>query len=270
MANLWHLIGRVSITDIGDKRILFRFYYEVDRDKVVKGSPWTFNNHLLIISMLNEEEDPLEVPLNNANFYRSTIFLQGCEKVDVRKPLKRWKRLLIAKLKEWSKDLLTGWDTSLRALPRRAAVRESPWLREPGSDWGVISGPSGSKQGNDFRNQQIPNLMRNYRANLGLNLMVSLRRDSTEKQREWTNNCPNDKSAKPAERINRILDIRDNGILGKGGNLNQPIFEKDWIEELQISNDYSEGDKYVVKDRGFRFERMWLLEELCEDEVKSL
>ncbi|PPR86420.1 hypothetical protein GOBAR_AA34272 [Gossypium barbadense] len=69
MANLWHPIGGVSITDIGDKRIIFRFYCEVDRDKVIKGSPWTFNNHLLLISMLNEGEDPLEVSLNNASFW---------------------------------------------------------------------------------------------------------------------------------------------------------------------------------------------------------
>ncbi|KAH1032631.1 hypothetical protein J1N35_044805 [Gossypium stocksii] len=41
----------------------------VDRDRVVKGSPWTFNNHLLIIVILKEGEDPMEMPLNKANFW---------------------------------------------------------------------------------------------------------------------------------------------------------------------------------------------------------
>ncbi|KAH1091594.1 hypothetical protein J1N35_018851 [Gossypium stocksii] len=60
MANLWHPLGGVTITDIGEKIILFHFYYEVDRDRVVNGSPWTFNNHLLILSMLKVEDSPLE------------------------------------------------------------------------------------------------------------------------------------------------------------------------------------------------------------------
>ncbi|XP_016704246.1 uncharacterized protein [Gossypium hirsutum] len=69
MANLWHPLGGVTITDIEEKRILFRLYCEVDRDRVVKGSPYTFNNHLLIFSILKEEDNPLEVPLNHAEFW---------------------------------------------------------------------------------------------------------------------------------------------------------------------------------------------------------
>ncbi|KAA3468763.1 reverse transcriptase [Gossypium australe] len=33
---------------------------------------------------------------------------------------------------------------------------------------------------------------------------------------------------------------------------------------------YSEGNRSAIKDWGFRFERMWLLEESCEDEVQSI
>ncbi|KAK5844875.1 uncharacterized protein At4g02000-like [Gossypium arboreum] len=187
MANLWYTIRGVSITDIGEKSILFRFFCKVDRDRVVKGSPWTFNNHLFIIFMLKVGEDTLEVPLNNANFwvqipdlpsglYSENIARQFGDfigsfikydtkaitaslrnimrirvQVDVRKPLKRRKRLLVAKSKEFcvsfkyeklttfyflcgrlghgesfcpirmyhgSKDLPMEWDISLRALPR--------------------------------------------------------------------------------------------------------------------------------------------------------
>ncbi|KAK5834505.1 hypothetical protein PVK06_018386 [Gossypium arboreum] len=69
MANLWHPFGGVTITDIGEKRFLFHFYCEVDLDRVVKGWPCTFNNHLLVIHTLKEGDDPLEVPLLYANFW---------------------------------------------------------------------------------------------------------------------------------------------------------------------------------------------------------
>lgn len=35
----------------------------MDLDRVMKGAPWTFNNHLLIIHRLFEGGDPLKVPL---------------------------------------------------------------------------------------------------------------------------------------------------------------------------------------------------------------
>ncbi|MBA0850993.1 hypothetical protein Goshw_010900 [Gossypium schwendimanii] len=36
MANLWHPLGGVSITDVGEKRFVFQFYCEMDFDRVVK------------------------------------------------------------------------------------------------------------------------------------------------------------------------------------------------------------------------------------------
>ncbi|KAH1115289.1 hypothetical protein J1N35_008667 [Gossypium stocksii] len=41
-----------------------------------------------------------------------------------------------------SKDLSLGWDISLKALSRRVVFGGSPWLREPGFDWGIITGAS--------------------------------------------------------------------------------------------------------------------------------
>ncbi|MBA0630734.1 hypothetical protein Godav_002799, partial [Gossypium davidsonii] len=35
----------------------------MDLDRVLKGSPWTFNNHLLMLHQLEKEEAPLKVPL---------------------------------------------------------------------------------------------------------------------------------------------------------------------------------------------------------------
>ncbi|MBA0858815.1 hypothetical protein Goshw_000660 [Gossypium schwendimanii] len=39
MANLWHPIGGVSISDLGEKRFRFRFYTVVNIDRVLQSSP---------------------------------------------------------------------------------------------------------------------------------------------------------------------------------------------------------------------------------------
>lgn len=52
LANIWHPLEGVTITDIGEIRFLFRFYCEADLARVVKGAPWTFNNHLLVFEVL--------------------------------------------------------------------------------------------------------------------------------------------------------------------------------------------------------------------------
>ncbi|KAA3479129.1 reverse transcriptase [Gossypium australe] len=63
LANLWHPVRGVHIRDIGEKRFLFQFYHIMDMNRVLKGAPWIFNNHLLILHKLLKGEDPLKVPL---------------------------------------------------------------------------------------------------------------------------------------------------------------------------------------------------------------
>ncbi|KAK5842158.1 hypothetical protein PVK06_004487 [Gossypium arboreum] len=36
MANLWHLLGGIQISKLGEKRYLFRFFYEVDLEQGMK------------------------------------------------------------------------------------------------------------------------------------------------------------------------------------------------------------------------------------------
>ncbi|GMJ09473.1 hypothetical protein like AT3G31430 [Hibiscus trionum] len=67
MADLWHPLGGggISISNIGDKRFCFRFYNEIDLERVYDGCPWFFNNHLLLLHKLRNGEDPLQVPLEH-------------------------------------------------------------------------------------------------------------------------------------------------------------------------------------------------------------
>ncbi|KAK5844774.1 hypothetical protein PVK06_000915 [Gossypium arboreum] len=64
LASVWHPIRGVSILDLGRERYLFRFYHEVDAERVMKSGPWNFNSHLLILHRLKPREDPLVVQLN--------------------------------------------------------------------------------------------------------------------------------------------------------------------------------------------------------------
>ncbi|KAG8482089.1 hypothetical protein CXB51_027072 [Gossypium anomalum] len=60
MANLWHPVRGVQIRDLGEKRYLFQFFHIMDMERVLKDSPWTFNNHLFLINKLQWGKDPFK------------------------------------------------------------------------------------------------------------------------------------------------------------------------------------------------------------------
>ncbi|MBA0671054.1 hypothetical protein Goklo_025525 [Gossypium klotzschianum] len=69
MANLWHPVKGVQIRDLGGKRYIFKFFHIVDMERVIKWSPWTFNNHLLVLHKLQWGEDPVRIPLISSPFW---------------------------------------------------------------------------------------------------------------------------------------------------------------------------------------------------------
>lgn len=58
MANLWHPVRGVQILDLEEKRFLFQFFHSMTIEMVLKSSPWTCNNHLLLLHKLQRGEDP--------------------------------------------------------------------------------------------------------------------------------------------------------------------------------------------------------------------
>lgn len=68
LAKIWHPIEGVTITELEEKRILFRFYNELDINRVIKCIPWFFNRHLIILHRLSKGENPVQIP----------FFLQVC------------------------------------------------------------------------------------------------------------------------------------------------------------------------------------------------
>lgn len=63
IADLWHPIAGFCISNLGEKRYLFQFFHVVDMNRMLFGTPWFFNNHLLILSKILQGEDPLVSPI---------------------------------------------------------------------------------------------------------------------------------------------------------------------------------------------------------------
>ncbi|MFQ6662351.1 hypothetical protein Gotur_030209, partial [Gossypium turneri] len=191
LANLWHPLGGVSIADVGEKRFVFQFYCEMGFDRVVKGAPWTFNNHLLVFHHLKQGEDPLEVDLLYTEFWVQIynpphgFFTEAIAKqfgdfigvfvdYDVKAIIAglrnyMWIRVKVD-IRQRRKELPLEWDISLKAPPCRAATGSSVWLREPTEIWGGYQGIPKNEEGKLGKNLVELNLMRNNGANLGLNL----------------------------------------------------------------------------------------------------
>ncbi|KAG8491552.1 hypothetical protein CXB51_014809 [Gossypium anomalum] len=69
VADLWHPVGGICISDLGEKRYLFQFFHDVDVQKVLSSTPWFFNNHLIILQKVQRGEDPSAILLNFTEFW---------------------------------------------------------------------------------------------------------------------------------------------------------------------------------------------------------
>ncbi|MBA0645931.1 hypothetical protein Goklo_013961 [Gossypium klotzschianum] len=72
--------------------------------RVIVGAPWTFNTHLLIIHRIQENEDPMPIPLM---YFR--LVGHGDNFCPVR-------------LKHGMQEMELGWALSLRAQSRKATI----------------------------------------------------------------------------------------------------------------------------------------------------
>ena len=69
LASIWRPVKGVCIKELSSNLFLFQFFHELDMERVVKGGPWTFNQHLLIISHLKIGDSPNQVPLFSSEFW---------------------------------------------------------------------------------------------------------------------------------------------------------------------------------------------------------
>ena len=129
LADLWKPRKGVSIQSITQDCLLIRFFHQVDLERVLEGAPWTFNNHLLLLHhLLRDNLRKRYVSITHVFRYRYTgsqhascqrawkkqlgnflgeyvgydagnnsvawrSYIRIGVKIDVRNPLKRWKKI---------------------------------------------------------------------------------------------------------------------------------------------------------------------------------
>ncbi|KAA3460790.1 nucleolin-like [Gossypium australe] len=258
LANIWHPLEGVQISDLGEKHFLFKFFNEIDISRVINGAPWTFNNHLLIFSRVQENEDSMSISLVYANwwvqihdlppgFFRDSMavqfgnfigkflehdtkqilngyrnFMRIRVQIDVRKPLKRRKKVMISeskvsfanfkyekltlfcflcgclghgesfcplRLRIGTQEVEFGWDLSLRAPMRRAVTSNSIWLREEGANSRFGNTQIGQQFSNGSNQNHKVDLRRNFNIYLGLNLEGSKSRNMGNEDKENDRCC---------------------------------------------------------------------------------
>ncbi|KAG8475594.1 hypothetical protein CXB51_032486 [Gossypium anomalum] len=64
-----HPLEGVSIMEIEENRILFRFYNKIDLKRVWDGMLWFFNRHLIILHQMIKGKDHVQVPLFHTTFW---------------------------------------------------------------------------------------------------------------------------------------------------------------------------------------------------------
>lgn len=69
MTKIWHPNKGVSIKQLENGVFLFQFFHHLDRQRVLSGGPWTFDNHLLILGCALPGDNLSQTPLNHVNFW---------------------------------------------------------------------------------------------------------------------------------------------------------------------------------------------------------
>uniref|UniRef100_A0A803Q8T4 DUF4283 domain-containing protein n=1 Tax=Cannabis sativa TaxID=3483 RepID=A0A803Q8T4_CANSA len=64
LASLWQPGKGMFVKELEPNLYVFQFYHEIDIQRVIEGSPWTFNRFKLIFERLKAEEDPRSVRLD--------------------------------------------------------------------------------------------------------------------------------------------------------------------------------------------------------------
>ncbi|MBA0592137.1 hypothetical protein Gorai_009124 [Gossypium raimondii] len=120
MANLWHPLGGIQISNLGEKRYLFRFFYEVDVEQM----------HEIPTGYFSEQvAQQLENFVGKFLDYDTKQFSQGFKnymrirvQIDIWKPLMRKRKILIPQANPVY--------VKFRTQPMRASITLSVWLGE--------------------------------------------------------------------------------------------------------------------------------------------
>ena len=69
LSKIWRPVKGVFIRDINPNLFLFKFFHELDMERVIKGGPWTFDRHLFLMKPLTTADEPTTVKLNHTELW---------------------------------------------------------------------------------------------------------------------------------------------------------------------------------------------------------
>ena len=69
MAFLWKRGKGLYVKELGKNLFLFQFYHEIDIQRVIAGSPWTYERKHLIFHRLREGDNPRTIVLNKLDLW---------------------------------------------------------------------------------------------------------------------------------------------------------------------------------------------------------
>ena len=61
LSAIWRLVKGVYIQAQKPNLFVFKIFHELDMERVIKGGPWTFDKHVLIMKSMEDEEEASEV-----------------------------------------------------------------------------------------------------------------------------------------------------------------------------------------------------------------
>lgn len=68
LTHIWSLKNGVIIRSMGTNLFLFQFFHWKDKDKVLIGRPWSFENKLLVLQEIEKNVQPSDIVLNFSPF----------------------------------------------------------------------------------------------------------------------------------------------------------------------------------------------------------
>lgn len=72
LAEVWRPVKGISIREVTPGVFLFQFYHVMDMERIMKGGPWTFDNHLLVLGRMQ-----LGVPLQQIPLFHTEFWVQA-------------------------------------------------------------------------------------------------------------------------------------------------------------------------------------------------
>ncbi|KAH9752557.1 CCHC-type domain-containing protein [Citrus sinensis] len=136
MASVWRPGKGVCIKDLSPSLFLFQFFHEVDVKRVIDSCPWTFDQHILLVKRLEENEQPRNVPLYFTSFWTQVYNLPiGFMSAKILKDIGNY---IGTFLESDEHNLMGVWRNYMRirvAIDVRKPLKRRMKLKKVGGDW---------------------------------------------------------------------------------------------------------------------------------------